>query len=75
MACPRLIANDPCRTCRNSVRSPYRSDLTATPGQDLGLRHRIGVNQQRSSGPALENFNDNILPLRMCFGNKLLHFI
>jgi hypothetical protein len=39
-----------------------------------GLRHRIGVDQQRSAVSALENFDDNILPLGMCFGNKLLHF-
>ena len=75
MAHPRLIANDPCHACRNSVRNPYRSDLTAANDQRLGLRHRIGVNQQRSAVSALENFDDNILPLRTCFGHKLPYFI
>ena len=36
---------------------------------------RSSVNQQRSLGPALENFQDDILPLRMYFGHKLLYFV
>jgi hypothetical protein len=32
------------------------------------------VNQQRSSSPALEHFQDDSFLLLMCFGRKLLHF-